>query len=176
MVAATMPLTVRVPAEEDFDGADFLDDEVLETLFLDVVHRHPRLAVINDRGITVRVLWKRKGGRSAGRAVYGKCTKSSGLIRHFGKVDVVIWVAADHCAAAEYTTPQVEKILYHEGRHIGWEEPNDINADGDGHVVLLGHDVELFLGEVEDTGASWERFRRLLGIEFRQPGLFDGEG
>jgi hypothetical protein len=163
---------VRVPREADFDGEDFLADEVLDQLFVDVLARYERLRVIAEHDIDVVVLWKRKGGRSQGAAVFGKCVKSSGLVKHFGRAQFVIWLAADHCEEAEYTRPQIEKLLYHGARHIGWQEPTDINVDGEGKPIIVGHDVELFLGEVEDTGATWERFRRLLGIEFRQPGLF----
>lgn len=38
-------------------------------------------------------------------------------------------------------------------------------------TVILGHDVELFVGEIEDTGA-WEHFRQALGADFKQSGLF----
>ena len=88
---------VRVPSEADFgeDGADFLDDPLLDRLLLDVVGAYPALRHIEDHGISVRALWKRKGGKSHGSLTYAKCVKPSGLLAHFCKVDFVIWVAAD---------------------------------------------------------------------------------
>ena len=177
MAAATSEaIAVRVPTEAQFDGADYLESEALEDLFVEVVGSYERLALIDDHDIRVRVLWKRKGGRSHGGAVLGKCVKAGGLVRHFGQAAFVIWLAADHLEEAEYTTAELRKLLYHEARHIGWEQPSETAEDGEGRPVLVGHDAELFLGEVEDTGADWERFRRLLAAEFRAPCLFGDDG
>lgn len=129
-----------------------------------------RLGVIEEHGITVAVLWKRKGGKSKGLAVYGKCQKPSGLLAHFCTSDFVIWLGADNIAEAEWTSEQIRKLLYHEARHIGWDDGDDDDPDDFGHAVILGHDLELFVGEVEDTGA-WEHFRRALGHDFKQAGL-----
>lgn len=152
---------VRVPSEADFgDGEDFLDDPLL-----DVVGAYPALRHIEDHGISVRALWKRKGGKSHGSLTYAKCVKPSGLLAHFCKVDFVIWVAADNVELEGWTTVQLSKLLYHEARHIGWDEGDD---DHDPKAKLVGHDLELFLGELSDTGA-WERRRDAVSAETRRP-------
>lgn len=158
---------VRVPSEADFgeDGADFLDDPLLDRLLLDVVGAYPALRHIEDHGISVRALWKRKGGKSHGSLTYAKCVKPSGLLAHFCKVDFVIWVAADNCEMEGWTTVQLSKLLYHEARHIEWDEGDD---DHDGKAKLAGHDIELFMGELADTGA-WERRRDAVAAETRRP-------
>jgi hypothetical protein len=169
--ATEQMVSVRVPSEDDFDGADFLADEVLDMNCWDVVREYERLHVITDHDITLTAVWKRKGGKSHGSAVLAKCVKTSGLARFFGEYQFVIWLAADHLDAEQFTPEQLRRLLYHEARHIGWEEPNDINEDGEGKPVLVGHTIELFDGEISDTGL-WESFRRRLGREFSQPTLF----
>jgi hypothetical protein len=169
MNGAGLPLTVRVPGEGDFDeGADFLDDPALDALLLDVVGAYEALGHIEEHGISVRALWKKKGGKSKGALTYGKCVKPSGLLAHFCDVDFVIWLGADNVELESWTTVQIRKLLYHEARHIGWDEGDD---EHDPKAVILAHDVELFLGEVADTGA-WERRRDALGKDFQQPDLF----
>jgi hypothetical protein len=75
---------VRIPSEADFaEGDDFLDDELLDRLLLDVVGRYPALAHIEQHGISVRAVWKKKGGKSKGKLVYAGTTQPSGLFRHF---------------------------------------------------------------------------------------------
>jgi hypothetical protein len=167
-MVATMPLLVRVPGEADFpDDDDFLDDPALDALLLDVVGSYEALRAIEDHGIGVRALWKKKGGKSKGALTYGKCVKPSGLLAHFCTVDFVIWLAADNVETEGWTTTQIRKLLYHEARHIGWDEGDD---DHDPKAILKAHDIELFLGEVADTGA-WERRRDALGLDYQHPDL-----
>jgi hypothetical protein len=165
MVSA-MPLTVRVPGEADFGEDDeFLDDPSLDRLLLDVVGSYEALRHIEDHGITVHALWKKKGGKSKGALTYGKCVKPSGLLAHFCTVDFVIWLGADNVETESWTTTQIRKLLYHEARHIGWDEGDD---EHDPKAVLRAHDLELFLGELADTGA-WERRRDTLAAETLRP-------
>ncbi len=157
---------VRVPSEADFaEGDDFLDDGLLDRLLLDVIGRYSALAHIEQHGISVRALWKRKGGKSQGRMTYARCVKPSGLLAHFCRVDFVIWVAADNVELESWTTVQISKLLYHEARHIAWEEGDDGH---DGQAVLIGHAIELHLGELHDTGA-WERTRDAVAAETQRP-------
>lgn len=166
---ADRPLTVRVPDESEFDGGDFLDDPALGGILDELVRQYDRLAVIEDHGISVSVLWKRKGGKKQGAPTFAKCQKPSGLLAHFCTSDFVIWLGADNIAEQEWTTDQIRKLLYHEARHIGWGD-GDPEKDEPGKPIILGHDIELFAGEVEDTGA-WEHFRQVLAVDFKQAGL-----
>lgn len=162
--------TVQVPVEMDFGGGDFLADAALTALFWEVVSDYPRLRHITDHDIGVTVLWKRKGGKKQGAPTFAKCVKPSGLAGYFCPTAFAIWLGADTIAEAGWITEQIAKLLYHEARHIGWEEPGD-DDEGEGKAIILGHDVELFVGEVEDTGA-WEHFRNQLAQDFQQAGLF----
>jgi hypothetical protein len=166
-MTASMPLTVRVPGEGDFDELDdFLDDPALDGLLLEVVGSYEALRHIEDHGIGVRALWKKKGGKSKGALTYAKCVKPTGLLAHFCRsVDFVIWLAADNVALESWTTVQIKKLLYHEARHIGWDEGDD---EHDPKAVLKAHDLELFLGELSDTGA-WERRRDEVAAETLLP-------
>jgi hypothetical protein len=166
MNRALIHVPVRVPDESDFpDDDEFLPDEILDQLLLDVVGAYEALRLIEDHGISIAVRWKKKGGKSQRRLVYAKCVKPSGLLAHFCKVDFVIWVAADNVKIESWSTVQIGKLLYHEARHIGWDPGDD---EHDAHAILHGHDVELFLGEVADTGA-WERGRDALAKDYQHP-------
>lgn len=162
--------TVQVPVEMDFGGGDFLADAALTALFWEVVSDYPRLRHITDHDIGVTVLWKRKGGKKQGAPTHAKCVKLSGLAGWFCPTPFAIWLGADNVAEQEWATDEIRKLLYHEARHIGWEDPDDDDDDGEGKPIILGHDVELFVSEVEDTGA-WEHFRSALGHDFQQAGL-----
>lgn len=163
----------RVPDENEFDpDADYLDAADLDDLLAAIVGRYAALDAIERHGIAVSVLWKKKGGRSRGRPTFGKCQKASGLLAHYCRADFVIWLAADHVKAEEWTTEQVAKLLYHQARHIGWEDGEEAE-DGsveEGKPILVGPDLALFSGEIADTGA-WERLRSRLASDFAQPGL-----
>lgn len=161
-----MPLTVRVPGEADFeDDDDFLDDSALDALLMEVVSSYEALRHIEDHGISVHALWKKKGGKSKGALTYAKCVKPTGLLAHFCSVDFVIWLAADNVELEGWTTVQIRKLLYHEARHIGWDSGDD---DHDPKAVLKAHDLEIFLGEMADTGA-WERRRDAVAAETLRP-------
>lgn len=161
---------VHVPGEGEFSEEDeFLMDPILDSLFSDVVMAYDALAHIEAHGISVALRWKRKGGKSQGKAVFAKCQKPSGLLKHFAGVDFVIWLAADNIESEDWSTVQIGKLLYHEARHIGWDEGDD---EHDPHAVMVGHQVELFLGEIADTGA-WERSRDALSKDFQAPGLIE---
>lgn len=168
MNRAITHVPVRVPDDGDFPEDDeFLADEVLDQLFLDVVNAYEALSVIEDHGIRVAVRWKKKGGKSQRKLVLAKCVKPSGLLAHFCKVDFVIWLAAENIKIESWSTVQIGKLLYHEARHIGWDPGDD---EHDAHPVLVAHDLELFLGEISDTGA-WERGRDALARDFQHPDL-----
>jgi hypothetical protein len=166
--AAYVP--VRVPGEADFaEDDDFLDDELLDRLLLDVVGRYQALQHIEQHGISVRALWKKKGGKSKGKLVYSGTTEPAGLFAHFCQFDFVVWVAADNVELESWTTVQISKLLYHEARRIAWDPGDD---EHDPHAVLVKPDLELFLGEIADVGL-WNRTLDALSLDFRQPGLIE---
>lgn len=170
MNRAMTHVPVRVPTEGEFaDDDDFLADPALDALFMDVVSAYDALWHIEQHGIRVALRWKKKGGKSQGKPVLAKCQKPSGLLKHFAGVDFVIWLAADNIEAESWSTVQIGKLMYHEARHIGWDEGDD---DHDPHPVMVGHHIELFLGEIADTGA-WERTRDALAKDFQTPDLIE---
>jgi len=165
-------IEIRVPSEDAFNGADFLESDELTALFVDVVDSYDRLRdIIAEHEIDVLALWKRKGGLASGLPVYGRCVKTGGLLSYFAERPFVIWLAADHIASADWTVEQIRRQVYHLSRFIGWREPNDTAEDGEGRAVKLRPELMVFEGEVSDTGA-WESFRKRVGSEFRQPTLF----
>ncbi|OGT54313.1 MAG: hypothetical protein A3E01_15220 [Gammaproteobacteria bacterium RIFCSPHIGHO2_12_FULL_63_22] len=98
---------------------------------------------------SVTYLWKKKGGAKSGKGVYGKLTKSSGLVGYFAGTEYVLWLAADHIKALGFTAYQVEALLFHELCHIDIEEDEDSE---EGKLTTKGHDIEAFRAEVEHYG------------------------
>lgn len=111
-------------------------------------------------------LWKLAGGASAGKATLGQCQKATGLIRHFGKVDFIIWLAADNCAMASLTRWQIEALVFHELLHAG--------RDARGKPAIAPHDFDGFIHELLEYGA-WEADLRRMVNAARQLPLLDAE-
>lgn len=164
--AARQAIHVRVPTEEQFGGADFLPAPELsalyEQLIEDYAETHGHL-----HWVDVKVVWKRRGGKSQGKQRLGFCAKTSGLTKYFAEAEFVIWLAADTVLERELTDSQIRAAVSHEMRHIDWE----VDEEGNGKAVIVGHDAELFLSEIRELGA-WESFISETAQTFEQAGLF----
>lgn len=97
------------------------------------------------RDLKITYLWQAKGGKSNGQAVYGKCQKPAGLLRHYTRSDIVIALAANWALGAALTRFQIEAILFHELLHIQIDEET-------GAISLRGHDIAEFAEGVEEYG------------------------
>lgn len=160
-----------VPTELDFGDEAYLEAEDLQALGADLIARHPdTLGHIAD--LTVAYLWKKTGGKRAGRPVFGKTAKRSGLVAAFTTADFIIWLAADHVEEAGYSPKQIEALLFHELNHIGWQEPDEDDPEGEGKAVLVGHEYEFFKSELLVYGA-WEDMLREAADAFSQAPLFE---
>ena len=115
----------------------------------------------------VGFLWKGRGGRSKGTLKLGAATKPSGLLAHYCHHQFVIWLAADHMRGFKHlergsgemtvgaTWGDVSALLYHELRHVGFDE--------DEQPLIQPHDVETFAGEMLNFGAWWGDLRAFAG-------------
>lgn len=140
-MTATLTAAITIPSEASFGDNDYLHASDLEHLAARLIGRTPGFAHIGD--VRLAVLWKRKGGSSRGQARYGQCKRVAGLEKHYSEEDFIIWLAADHLRGQ----PQrmVEGTLYHELLHIGTHPDT-------GEAMLVGHDTEMFVGEVQEYG------------------------
>lgn len=138
----------RIPMDMQFEqaGADFLAAPEVERIADQLVGDYSELGHLTEYRLAYA--WKRTGGESAGKPVFGKCVKSSGLVRFFGKNQFVIWLAADHCREYGFTERQLEALIYHELCHAGEVE----DKNGDMKAALNPHDVEAFASEIERYG------------------------
>lgn len=168
---------VRVPADDDFPEDDpFLNARPVEALARQLIEDWPELRHIRET--TVAYLWKRKGGKSKGALVFGKCSPLSGVAKHGMETDFAIWLAADHCRDAAFGAEQFEALVYHELKHIGYVVDEDESSDTYGEMTIkaVGHDVEGFFDEIRRYGA-WTQPLRNTEHEFTQLALSsDGEG
>ena len=181
--AAAEPKAVEMPERptkplEVIKDSEFGDDEYFVSGALAnrarvLISRHPE-HLDHLRRLSVTYLWKRQGGKSKGRATFGKCSKPSGLLKHFSEAHFVIWLAADHCRAAGYTDREIEALLFHEMLHTSVSEVDENTGRGGG-PALLPHDLEVFRAEVEIYGL-WAPELQEVAPAFAkasQPSLFD---
>ena len=141
---------MRIPVENDFLGDDFLAAPELEELGDSLIRQ--KLGHLDDGELAIEYRWKKKGGKSGGNAVLGKCVKLSGLARHLALgAHFCVWLGADYVRAMKLDDRQIEALVYHELCHIEREEPED----EDKPVVYrsVGHDAEVFFAELREYGA-----------------------
>ena len=166
-------MVLRVPTETEFGDDEFIASTALAHRAEILTERHPDL-FDHIADLKVVYLWKKTGGKSKGKGVYGKTAKASGLVKHFSEHAVfVIWLAADHCRGAAYTERQLEALLFHEMCHTSVAEADSETGRGGG-PTLVPHDVEMFRAEVEVYGL-WDADLRDVAPAFRQGHLFDAE-
>jgi hypothetical protein len=115
-------------------------------------------------GVEIHYRWKREGGKSQGRATFGKCIKTSGLVKHYSEASFIIWAAADWCLGCQFTRWQMEALIFHELKHAGIK----VNDEGQEIPRIVGHDWEGFAQEIHLYGA-W--FEPLQSIERAFKGL-----
>lgn len=144
------------PPDGEFTGGDdFLAAPVLETIGGSLIATCEELSILQAANITFR--WKRRGGKSGGRAVWGRCTKAAGLVKHFSGSEFVIWVAADHARENRLTNRQLEALLFHELKHIELKVNEDPTSPhyGEETLGMRAEDAAVFYDELVRYGA-WE--------------------
>ena len=144
-----------IPPDEDFEGLEFFDAPDLERIAKALIEKYDdKFYFLNDARI--RYYWKLKGGVSGNRAVFGKCVKPSGLLRHVTQDDYVIWAAADNCREAQYTRFHTEALTFHELRHTALAEKEKLSTQG--------HEFEGFVDEFKIYGAWRPVMEQIVGV------------
>lgn len=153
----TLTNAKRIPTDDRFaaEGADFLEGLDIKTIARRHIEQYPEFGHLAD--VLIAYAWKRTGGETNGKAVFGKCVKASGLLKYFSAQTFVIWLAADHCREWGFSNRQLEALVYHELCHCGETE----TKDGERKAVLLPHDVETFASEIERYGLWTDDLRRI---------------
>lgn len=152
----------QIPSDDHFGEDDFLESQALQQVAEALIEIHrAKLGFLS--GVVVRYFWKRKGGKAHGGAVYGKLIKPSGLQKHLAECELILWVAADHCRAADFTSRQLEALVFHELLHAG----QDFES---GDLILVPHEAEIFAAEVRAYGL-WSVELRDVAPSFRQLSL-----
>lgn len=117
--------------------------------------------------VDVNILWmfRLEHTISQGKIVCAKTTKQSEQQRAIHGHAVVITIAWD--IWQKITPIQREALLYHELRHVGFDDEN-------GKVELYPHDVEMFTDELKRYGAWNSDLKALVEGMRGQMSLFDG--
>lgn len=165
MTTATA-IHIRVPDPDTF-ADDFMPAEDLTMLYDQLIKDFPETHGFLPQ-VDVKVVWKKTGGKSAGKEKLAKCVKTSGLARYFAQADFIIWLAADHVLEREMSDAQIRSCLSHEMRHIAWVVNDET---GEGKADIVGHDLEMFLSEVTELG-PWNEWLTLANDAFTQSELF----
>lgn len=133
---------LSVPDDQEFVDEDqkFIASPDMRELAQELISEYPELYSLTRRRIDYA--WKQTGGKEKGRQRLGACAKVSGVQKLYTQADWIIWIAADNCR--QLTPRQLEAVLYHELCHPMVDE-NDQPA-------LVGHDAEMFFGEIRRYG------------------------
>lgn len=137
-------------SDPDGDLYDYLPAPDLEVIGRQLINECEEIAHLLE--VQVAFLWKRGGGKSHGKAILGKCQKTSGLVAHYSGVTWIIWLAADHAYSFRLTRRQVEAALHHELCHAGEE----LDEQGEKVPTVYPHDFEGILHNVRRYGAWME--------------------
>lgn len=143
---------------------DYIEAPDIKAIAEMLIRRHGHLAWLAS--VRISYLWRCKGGQAGGKATFGACQRASGLVRHFGRVALVIWLAWDHCGLVAMTRRQVEALVYHQLLHAERTEK--------GQAVIQPHDFEGFTRELEEYG-PWQADLQRMVEAARQLELFRGD-
>lgn len=135
---------VPTPADFDRQNVSWLPAQGCQKIAEALIQKLPCFDSLKDTAITY--LWKKKGSTSPA-LLLGKCQRTSGLLKYFCTSEFVVWFSANNCAYLQFTTWQMEALIYHELRHARMEG---------NHAVIVPHDWEGFAGEIERYGI-WKR-------------------
>lgn len=160
----------RVPSDAKFAdlNVDFLPSSQLSEIGTRLCEARKTLQITEK--IRIEYLYKRKGGVSGGRAVFGNCIKTSGLVKYFATdarrsiVDYVIWIAADAVRDTRMALWQLEALLYHELLHISVETNEKTDEE---KLTTRAHDWEGFNAEIDAYGLWWSDLKS-MGQHVRQ--------
>lgn len=163
--------TLVAPGDGQFidelgEPIDFLAAEPLQKMAHRLINECPEFSHLAN--CSIAYLWKRKGGKSGGRAILGKATIASGLLAHLTELNAVIWLAADHIRTAHRTGMQMEAALYHYLSEID----QDVDDDGNATWTRRSPDVQVYIAEVKKYGL-WRADLEHLGKAMAQLRLFE---
>lgn len=152
-------LPLVIPDEREFDdkGMDFLTDAGLESIGRELIQERPDLAHLLVSGIAY--LWKKKGGKRRQHLILGQVTQASGLVRFYSEQDFIVWLAADHLREQAVKPGMISRLharalIHHELLHLGWDAEK-------GQVIMVGHEFEGFLKEIEVYGLLNPRYTEI---------------
>lgn len=146
-----------VPADIAFNDADGRSTAFLDAPTLKAIAE--RLIAQNDSTfehvgrLTIRYLWKKKGGTTDGKPVWGFAARPGPLLQHFVKTDFLVVLPADHLRAGKATWLQVEALIYHQLCHV--------RVNDEGRPAIAAHDFEGFTAEVGRYGL-WQGSLRAM--------------
>jgi hypothetical protein len=153
-----------VPDDNEFadDQTDTLAEGIRE-IANELILAKPALQHLQGLGIVY--LYRRKGGKSKGKAHLGECQALTGphqlawSIALNQPIDFLVWIAADH--TREFDPLHLTAIVFHELKHIE-RDPEDPE-----NYRIRGHDFEGFLDELAEFG-PWHTGLRNLTNTARQ--------
>lgn len=107
------------------------------------------LPLVSLQRLNIAYLWADKGGTNGGYPALGRLIKASKVLYHFGDMQYVVMLAADHLREMKATRWQVEALVAHQLGHIGLET----TEKGKDRLGVQGHDFEGFTWEFAHYGA-----------------------
>lgn len=157
-----------VPIEGQFDGEEFRDAPELGAIADALIAEWPEFHALGSYPPTIRYMWRARGQKSKGAAMFGNCKKVSGLTKHFGRTDWVLEIAADLLRDMKATNWQVEALLFHELKHL--RVTVDEETD-EATYSYVREEYSAFADEIKRYGA-WHGELESVSAAFAQAPLF----
>lgn len=155
---------IEIPLPSAFKGKGFLRSPELARLAKEVLQEHKgKFGHLATK--TIDFLWRAEGGMEGSRPRYGKVRLPSQELAHYAGKDVVVWIAADHCADADFDVETLRKLLLHLFCGVGVSEKT-------GALKLKAPEFRGYYYELEVYGA-WTRELKLAAAKLRQMSLFE---
>lgn len=162
-----LPESIAIPTAGQFGEKDALRAPELVVLARSVVDEHGG-QFGHLRGKRIDFWWRAEGGMSRGRPTFFRVRMPTQELAGYTEADLVISLAADHCAAAGFGVQELRNLLLRAFCSIGISEKT-------GALKLRGPEFDGWLYELQVLG-PWMTALKAMAARIVQPSLFaDGD-
>lgn len=137
------PSIIFPPQDTEFGNADYLVSFDLDQIIVDLIKKNPQ-QFGHLASFEILSVWRKKGGKSKGRAIMGACIKPSGLVTAYTAADYIVSVSADHVREYQLQGRELESVVF--------EQLCKAGVDEKGNPILWDYDFQGFASQVREYG------------------------
>lgn len=125
----------------------FYKDKTLEKIANDIIRKHDELRHLTDDALKIIYLRSDENIKNGRKTIFADTEKLNKKHRAMTGAHFVITFYAD---SEDLEGDQLEILMYHELRHVGWDGEN---------AKIIPHDCEDFKSIVQKYGVDWAEKR-----------------